>query len=79
MIQINLFTKQKETHRLRELTYGYHGGRVAGGIDWEFEIDMYTLLYLKLKKNNNKYLKVHNQMSSLNQFNKISPKFTWTK
>ena len=23
------------------------GGRVGGGIDWEFGIDMYTLLYLK--------------------------------
>ena len=44
---MNLFTKQ--THRLRERTYGY---RVAGegwgeGIVREFGIDMYTLLYLK--------------------------------
>ena len=41
MIQINLFTKQ--THRLREKTYGYQeeGG---GWMDWEFGIDMYTLL-----------------------------------
>ena len=23
MIQMNLFTKQKQTHRLRERTYGY--------------------------------------------------------
>ena len=29
-IQINLFTKQKQTHRLREGTYGYRGGRVGG-------------------------------------------------
>ena len=47
MIQMNLFTKQKQTHRLRELTYGYHGGGWGGGIDWEIGIDMYTLLYLK--------------------------------
>ena len=40
---MNLFTKQKQTHRLREQTYGYRGE----GIDWEFGIDMYTLLYLK--------------------------------
>ena len=25
MIQLNLFTKQKQTHRIREWTYGYHG------------------------------------------------------
>ena len=43
MIQMNLFTKQKQTHRLREQTYGYRGE----GIDWEFGIDMYALLYLK--------------------------------
>ena len=29
-IQMNLFTKQKETHRLRQRTYGYQGGRVGG-------------------------------------------------
>ena len=45
---MNLFTKQKQTHRLREQTYGYQGERgVGGGIDWEFGIDIYTLLYLK--------------------------------
>ena len=44
---MNLFTKQKQTHRLREQTYGYQGETVGGGIDWEFGIDMYTLLYLK--------------------------------
>ena len=47
MIQINLFTKQ--THRLREWTYGYGGGgeERGGEIDWEFGIDIYTPLYLK--------------------------------
>ena len=44
---MNSFTKQKQTHRIREQTYGYQGGSVEGGIDWEFGIDMYTLLYLK--------------------------------
>ena len=34
-----------ETHRLREGTY--EGNSVGGGIDREFGIDMYTLLYLK--------------------------------
>ena len=39
---MNLFAKQKQTHR--EQTYGYKGRR---GVDWEFCIDIYTLLYLK--------------------------------
>ena len=30
MIQMNLFTKQKQTHRRREQTYGHQGGKVAG-------------------------------------------------
>ena len=47
MIQVNLFTKQKQTHRLRERIHGYQRGRVRGGIDWEFGIDLYTLLSLK--------------------------------
>ena len=25
-----LITKQKQTHRLRERTHGYHGGRIGG-------------------------------------------------
>ena len=44
---MNLFTKQKQTHRLREQTYGYQGEGWRGGIDWEFGTDRYTLLYLK--------------------------------
>ena len=47
MIQMNLFTKQKQTHRLREGTYGYWGKGLQGGIDWDFRIDMYTLLCLQ--------------------------------
>ena len=30
MMQMNLFTKQKQTHRLREQTYGYWGGKSGG-------------------------------------------------
>ena len=47
MIQMNLFTKQKQTHRLREGTYGYWGEGWGEGIVREFGTDMYTLLYLK--------------------------------
>ena len=30
MIQVNLFTKKKQTHRLREQTYGCQGGGGVG-------------------------------------------------
>ena len=51
MILMNLFTKQKQTHRLGEQTYGYEGERVEGKY-LEFGIDMYTLLYFKYITNN---------------------------
>ena len=47
---MNLFTKQ--SHRCRKQTYGYQGGR-GGGINWEFGIDIYPLLYIKLLTNKN--------------------------
>ena len=40
---MNLFTKQKQTHGLM-LTKGEGLGK---GADWEFGIDMYTMLYVK--------------------------------
>ena len=46
LIQMNLFTKQKQTHRHSKHTYGYQRGKV-GGINWEFEIGINTILYLK--------------------------------
>ena len=46
MILINLLTKQKETHRLREQNYGCRWG----GTIREFGMDMCTLLYLKWNK-----------------------------
>ena len=46
IIQMNLFTKQKQIRSLKERTYGYQRGRVGGKVR-EFGIDMYTLLYLK--------------------------------
>ena len=47
IIQMNLFTKQKQIHSLRKQIYGYQVGRMRVGIDWDLGIDMYTLLYLK--------------------------------
>ena len=43
---MNLFTKQKQTHRHRKKTYSYQRGQ-GGGINLEFEINKYTLLYIK--------------------------------
>ena len=46
---MNLSTKQKQTHRLRKQTYGYQRGNVVRGegINKEFGINLYTLLYIK--------------------------------
>ena len=46
MIQMNLFTKQKEAHRRREQIYGCQRGK-GRGINCEFGINRYTLLYTK--------------------------------
>ena len=48
---MNLFTKWKQSHGCRKQTYGYQG--MGGGINWEFGIDIYTLLYIKQVTNNN--------------------------
>ena len=44
---MNLFTKQKQTHKLREWIYGYQRERVGERDGLEFVIDIYALLYLK--------------------------------
>ena len=50
---MNLFTKQKQTHRCREQTYGHQGGKAGvgdgggGGMNWEIGIDIYTLICMK--------------------------------
>ena len=43
-IQMNLYTKWKRTHRLREQAYGYQWERVRG-IYREFGINIYALLF----------------------------------
>ena len=47
----NELTKQKETHRLGEQTYGCWGEGRGEGILREFGVDMYTLLCLKWRTN----------------------------
>ena len=46
VVQMNLFTKQKESHRFRKQSFGYQGYE-GGGINWEIGIDIDTLLYVK--------------------------------
>ena len=43
---MNVFTKLKETHRHQKQMYGYQRGK-EGGINYEFEINIYILLYIK--------------------------------
>ena len=50
MTQVNLFTKQKQTHRHRKQTYGYQRGK-GGRINQEFGISKYILLYIKQVNN----------------------------
>ena len=49
-LQTNLFTKQKQTHRLREWSYSCQGQRMEGR-DREFGVDIYTLLFFKWTTN----------------------------
>ena len=45
---MNLFIKLKQTHGLREQMYDHQRGKVGRGeTDWEFVINVYTLLYVK--------------------------------
>ena len=37
------YLQSRKRHRHREQIYGYHGGKGGGGMDWETEIDAYTL------------------------------------
>ena len=45
MTQMNIFMKQKQTHRHREQTCCCQGGCGGGGMDWESGISGSKLLY----------------------------------
>ena len=49
LLQMNLLTKQKETHRLKRTNLWFWAGdwREGEGIVREFGMDLYTVLYLK--------------------------------
>ena len=64
---MNLFAGQKLRHRCREQTYGHQGGKAAvgggGGVMiCEIEIDMYTLMCIKLMTNKNLLYKKINKI-----------------
>ena len=46
IIQVNLFSKQKQTHKLENELW-LPGGRWEGGLNWGFGTDTYIPLYLK--------------------------------
>ena len=56
--QINISTKQNQTHKYREKTCGYQGGGGMGEKNWEFGISRGKLLYTGWI--NNKALLLHN-------------------
>ena len=58
---MNLFTKQKQSHRCRKKSYGYQGGK-GGGINWEIGIDIYTLICIKWITNKNLLYKKINKI-----------------
>ena len=45
MIQVNLFTKQKSTHRHRKQTYGYQRGKGVGVLIGSSELNRPTPIY----------------------------------
>ena len=46
MIQMNLFSKQKLSHRCKKQAYHHQSWKAREGINWEIGTDMYTLLLL---------------------------------
>ena len=47
VIQMNSFTKEKQTHGHRKQTCRHQRGKVRGGINQGVEISIYTPLYIK--------------------------------
>ena len=71
MLQTNLFTNQKQTHRLKEQTYAY---LVRGDIVREFGIDMYTLyLNNQIEKKNLSYIKSYRTINLSDMVTERSP------
>ena len=63
-IQMNLFAKQKQIHRHRKQTYGFQRGE-GRGINQEFGIEIYKLLYIKQITNKNLLYSIGNYIQYL--------------
>ena len=72
------FPKQKETHRHRKQVYGYQRGKIGGegGINWEFGINIYILLYIK--QSVNKVL-LYSPGNSTQHCNNLYEKRSWKR
>ena len=44
---MNLFKKQKQTHRCRKQIYGYQRGKRGSRINLEFLVNIYILVYIR--------------------------------
>ena len=51
MTQMNLSIKQKQNHRNRKQTGGSQGEGVGRGMEWEFGVSRYKLLYTEWVNN----------------------------
>ena len=47
MMQMNLYTKWKQTGRPKKQIDAYQREKAGGGTNWEFGISRYKLLYIK--------------------------------
>ena len=66
MIQMNLFTKQKQTHRYRrEKKQWLPKGKVGRGINQKFWINQYTLLYITQINNKDLFYSTGNYIQYL--------------
>ena len=61
------YFQSRNRDRRREQMYGYQGGKVGGGRNWEIEIDTYTLLILCIK-----YITNENLLYSTGNFTQCS-------
>ena len=64
IVQMNLFAKQKQRHRLRVKIYGYQGGRWAR-MNWEIGVDIYALPCVKQITNENLQYILQNLLGAL--------------
>ena len=72
---MNRFARQKQRHRCGEQTHGHQRGKWGwggggGGMNWDFGLDIYTLIYIKKVSNKNLlYIKTKMQKQKLcNQY-----------